>query len=343
MISSREQLLGYLLEALEPAEMAAVERELDHDPQLRKDLAAIEAAMFPLGFPEREDDATAADPPRGLTARTCEFVDDTKVDLVARPTPAQVAASHSGMSDVRGGGERNRLRWADLIVAASVCLASVSLIFPAIWTMRERQQIAVCRDNLQRLSVSLANYAGRSPDGRIPLIPASGNRSFAGFYASSLLEQELLEEARWLVCPSSDMAEDIESFRVPLPAELDRATGEALVRMQRSAGGAYAFSLGFVQDGIYQSAKHESRADYCLMSDAPATFPERKTKNHGGRGQNMLYEDGSVRWVVDPCGDLCDNPYLNRSGLVAAGLDCTDVVVAESLAKPQPMLVDWAR
>lgn len=340
MISSREQLLGYLLEALEPAEMAAVERELDHDPQLRKDLAAIEAAMFPLGFPEREDDASAADPPRGLAARTCEFVDDTKVDLVARPTPAQAAV---GMSDVRGGGDRRRLRWPDVIVAASVCLASVSLIFPAIWTVRERQQIAVCRDNLQRLSISLANYAGRAPDGRIPQIPASGNRSFAGFYASSLLEQELLEEARLLVCPSSDMAEDIESFRVPLPAELDRATGESLVRMQRAAGGAYAFSLGFVQDGVYQSARHESRADYCLMSDAPATFPDRISKNHGGRGQNMLHEDGSVRWVVDPCGELCDNPYLNRSGLVAAGLDCTDAVVAESLAKPQPMLVNAVR
>ena len=48
MISSREHLLGYLLGALEPAEMTRVERELEHDPQLRKELAAIEAQLKKL-------------------------------------------------------------------------------------------------------------------------------------------------------------------------------------------------------------------------------------------------------------------------------------------------------
>jgi hypothetical protein len=339
MICSREHLLGYLLGALEPAEMAAVERELENDPRLRKDLAAIEAALYPLGFPEREDDASQAEPPASLVARTCEFVDDSKADLVSRPMPAKVVAA--AMSDSAPTGKQ-RLRWADVIMTASVCLAAVSLLFPAIWTVRQQQQVTLCQNNLQHVGISLATYAGQSSDGRIPLIALSGNRSFAGFYAASLLDKELLEETRWLVCPSSDMAEQIESFRVPSIPEIDRAAGEALVRLQRNAGGSYGYNLGFFEDGEYQAARYESRAYYCLMSDAPATFkPTRTTKNHGGRGQNMLYEDGSCRWVVDPCQDLCDDPYLNRAGFVGAGNDCTDVVVGESLATPKPAIFFW--
>lgn len=339
MSSTREHLLGYLLGALEPAEMAQVDRELNDDPRLRKELAAIEAAMAPLGFPEREDDASQSEPPTGLAARACEFVEDSKADLVSRPMPAKVVAA--AMSDSIPTGKQ-RLRWADVIMTGSVCLAAVSLLFPAIWSMRQQQQVTVCQNNLQHLGISLASYAGQSADGRIPLIPLTGNRSFAGLYASSLLDQELLEEARWLVCPSSEMAEQIESFRVPALVEIDRATGEALVRLQRSAGGSYGFNIGFVEDGVYKAPKYEGRSFYCLMSDAPATYkPQRMTKNHGGRGQNMLHEDGSVKWVVDPCRDLCDDPYLNRAGFVGAGNDCTDVVVGESLATPQPAIFFW--
>jgi hypothetical protein len=339
MICSREHLLGYLLGALEPAEMAVVERELENDPRLRKDLAAIEAALYPLGFPEREDDASQAEPPTGLAARTCEFVEDSKADLVSRPMPAKILAAT--MSD-SGPAGKQRLRWADVIMTASICLAAVSLIFPAIWSVREQQQIAACRDNLQHMGIAVADYAVRSPYGRSPAIPTEGNRSFAGFFPVSLREAGELEDVRWLVCPSSEMAEQIESFRVPAMIEIDRAKGETLTRLRRIAGGSLGFNIGFVEDGEYQAPKHESRANYCLISDAPATFkPTRKTKNHGGRGQNMLYEDCHVAWVVDPCRELCDDPYLNSNGLVAAGNGCTDVVVAESLATPKPAIFMW--
>jgi hypothetical protein len=332
MSQTREHLLGYLLGALEPAELAAVERELEHDPQLRKDLAAIEAAMFPLGFPDRDDDASTAPLPVGLTSRTCDFIDDAKDDLVARPTPARIAAAV--MSDLPASPSR-QIRWADVIVVASVCLAAVSLIFPAIWTMRERQQIAACQQNLQYVGVSLADYAARCPRGCIPAMAVSGNRSFAGVYGASLLDRELLESSQWLVCPGSELAAQRESFRVPRLIEIDRATGETVVRLQRMSGGDYGYNMGYFDNGVYKTPKHESRTHYVLMSDAPATFlPQRKTKNHGGRGQNLLYEDGHVRWVVNVCDDLCDDPFLNRSGLVAAGQDCDDVVLGESLAKP---------
>lgn len=334
MIANREHLLGYLLGALEPAEMAEVERELEHNPQLRQDLAAIEAAMFPLGFPERDDDASHEAPPSGLIARTCEFVADAKEAVVSRPAPA--------MSPASDGGQRSS-RWADIIVTTSVCLAALSLIFPAIWTVREQQHITACQDNLRSIGLSLAEYAGRSPNGRIPQVAASGNRSAAGIYSVLLMDRELLGDSRRLICPSSDLAQDYDFFRVPSLGELDRARGEGLIYLQGRMGGSYGYNLGFVENGEYQAPRHQSRSHYCLMSDAPATFPQRMTKNHRSRGQNLLYEDNSVRWMNPGAADLGDDPHLNRNGLVAAGLDCADVVVAESLAKPLSSMIPWLK
>jgi anti-sigma factor RsiW len=333
MSSTREHLLGYLLGALEEAEMAAVERELDRNPQLRKDLAAIEAALFPLGFPERDDEAAGEGPPRGLVARTCEFVDDAKEDLVPRP------ASLMSPENVSPAAAARRVRWADVVVVASVSLAAIALLFPAILSSRQNAQITACSENLRYAGVALAEFAGRSSDGRYPVVPMSGNRSFAGVYAALLKEEQLLDDAQRLVCPSSDMAESTDSFRVASLSEVDRASGEALVRLQRMMGGSYAYNLGYVENGRHLAPKYEGRSDYVIMSDAPATFSPRKTKNHGSQGQNMLYDDGHVKWIVSALEDLDDDPYLNRTGIVAAGVDCADVVLGESLAKPMPPLM----
>lgn len=333
MSRTREHLLGYLLGALEPAEMAEVERDLEKDPQLRKDLAAIEAALAPLGFPERDDDVSFDPPPADLGARTCEFVEDAKRDLVPRPMPAKVVAGSMSPEHERSVGRR--FNWADVVVTASVLLAAVALLFPAIWTSRHSAQIAACQSNLRHVGLALAEFAGRAPDRRIPAVPTRGNRSTAGIYAAILQDQGLLPYPGMLVCPSSELAEQAATFRVPSLEEFDRAEGEVLVRLHSKAGGSYGYNLGFVENGRHTSPRHEGRSHYALMSDAPATFrPTRKTKNHFGCGQNILYEDNHVKFVADITDDLADDPYLNRNGLIAAGLDCWDVVLGESLAKP---------
>ena len=102
-------------------------------------------------------------------------------------------------------------------------------------------------------------------------------------------------------------------------------------------GGSYAYNLGFVENGVYQSAKFAGRANYPIFSDAPAgNSNERPTKNHRRRGQNILCEDNCVRFVVGLPAEWSDDPYRNRSGIVAAGVDCTDAVLGESGAQPLP-------
>ena len=68
----REQLLGYLLAHLDPAEQAAVEARLAADPQLRRELEALRAKLAPLD--DSHDEEAELDPPPDLGSRTFRFV-----------------------------------------------------------------------------------------------------------------------------------------------------------------------------------------------------------------------------------------------------------------------------
>ena len=70
--ATREQLLGYLLGALDEAEQDALERQLRRDPRLRRELSEMREKIQPL----EEDEDTQFDfpPPPGLAFRTCQLV-----------------------------------------------------------------------------------------------------------------------------------------------------------------------------------------------------------------------------------------------------------------------------
>ena len=103
------------------------------------------------------------------------------------------------------------------------------------------------------------------------MVPVRGKRSTAGIYAALLQDRQLLDNSHYLVCPSSDLAENVATDRIPTLGEFDRAAGEALVRLQRTVGGSYGYNLGYVENGRHQAPKYEGRSHYVLMTDAPAT------------------------------------------------------------------------
>jgi len=65
----REQLLGYLLGALDESEQNFLKEQLKHKPGLRRELAKMRQKIWPLA-PTRDDFM----PPPGLAFRTCELV-----------------------------------------------------------------------------------------------------------------------------------------------------------------------------------------------------------------------------------------------------------------------------
>ena len=141
-----------------------------------------------------------------------------------------------------------------------------------------------------------------------------------------------------VICPGSELAAELAAsdtrWSVPTLKEIDRAEHSALARLQDRAGGSYAYNVGYVEDRRMQAVRNLSRPNYALLSDAPSLYlPDRRSANHGGRGQNVYYEDGHYAFVTD-VRFVADDPWRNHDGFAEAGTDRFDAVVLPSGMRP---------
>jgi hypothetical protein len=312
----REQLLGFLLGALEPAELEAVRQQLEVHPEWRDELERLEREVLPLTQIEQE-----LEPPADLAERTCALV-----------------GAHSQQEYLSAAGCRapeSRASLADFVVAAGIFLSAALLFFPAISNSRHLARRTLCQDNLRRIGLALAEYCDQAGHGYFPLVPAAGPRAFAGIYAPVLLDSGYLLDTRVLICPSSGLAWRGETFRVPSLAEIDGAGIAHLVRLRQFAGGSYGYNLGIVVEGRYGAPRNRGRSYFALAGDAPHGGFASTASRHGGPGQNLLFEDGQVRYLVDRAdASVLDDPFRNRLGMVEAGIGEDDAVIAPSFAPP---------
>ncbi|EMI54212.1 anti-sigma factor family protein [Rhodopirellula sallentina] len=123
---------------------------------------------------------------------------------------------------------------------------------------------------------------------------------------------------------------------------------ERLRWFQMTAGGHYAYTLG-VRDGEhFTSPRFQGRSQFAVMSDAAITRANVARDNHssqpayrmtlmshGGRGINVLYEDGHVGFLPSESLDtIPDNPLINHDGLIEAGVTIDDATLAPSWQPP---------
>jgi hypothetical protein len=324
--SSREHLLGFLLEALAPDEQEQVEAELNEDPTLRADLNRLKEGLSRFGL---AGPPPAIDPPPGLAERTCQFV-------AAQVHPSLVTAG--GAVVLHGSERERRFTWSDFVTIAAVVVAAASLLFPALYLSRFQAHIASCQNQLRLIGFGLHEYSDREPDHRFPGPDEEGPRAAAGIVAPILVSHKLAD-SRAFLCPASSVKRDRSRFRVPLPEELDQAIGSELRALVSAMGGDFGYNLGYVEDGVLVRPRDERRSGYVLAGDAPSNSqPRRVSGNHRGRGQNVLYEDGRVEFLPRiPSPSLLDDPYHNREGWVAAGLDRDDAVLGASEDHPMPV------
>lgn len=322
---NREDLLGYLLGALERREHEQVEEELARNPQLRQDLAALSCWVDGMGLSEK---AEHAEPPPGLAARTCQIVTlkqshDVSVDS---PMPVGVAVLV----------HRSQFSLADFLVAAAVMIAAVSLFFPALASSRFQANVASCQNRLRQLGIAVGSY--NELQGTYPAVQLVGNRSTAGVVAPTLADSRFVTDPRLFLCPTSSLAANLNGWKIPTLDELDRATGSTLARYQQTMGGDFAYNMGYLDGGKLRPARNENRAYYAMLADAPSdAHPQRRTMNHDGRGQNVLFEDGHIEFLNSlPSPKLSDDPFHNRDGIVAAGIDRNDSVLGNSGDRPVP-------
>ncbi len=312
-----EDLLGYLLDALDVEERQQIERALRHDLELRRRLERLREQL-----PPREP--VPCEPPAGLAEQTCDLVEG-----------CHVQCRDTGWTSRDPCVGRRGCSLADLAMAVGVFLASAMLFFPVLANSRYRSHLHACQFNLQRLGAALRGFSQLN-QGRFPAIPVSGNRAAAGIFGPVLLEQEFLVDSRILVCPGSRLAREPGYWSPPTLEEIDRAEGQSLKRLHRRMGGSYGYTLGYRIGDRYFPPRDEGRSHYALVSDTPSLhLSGRRSNNHCGLGQNVVFEDGHVEFIVDPVEVAPRNAlFVNRFGVAEAGADKDDYVIGRSDMPP---------
>jgi hypothetical protein len=323
-------LIGYVLNALEPDERHALDARIQTDPQLRDQVARIRSAMSVL------DDPEACDPPAGLAARTCALVERER-EAASNTTPLSRLTTHRLVREPLSLPAR-AWRAVDIAAALACCVALAALVFPLINASRASSRIAACANNLRDLGAALTSYSEHH-NGMFPEVPEHGNLSAAGIYAPKLIDAGYLHNPRIVVCPGSPLA-DRASLHIPTLDELRAANADRLIELQRDMGGSYGYALGYRANGVYKPIRNLRRETFAIAADMPAEDPangidRQASPNHGWTGHNVLLEDGHVVYLRTCHLDGSpDNIFLNDDNQIAAGCNLNDAVVARSNARP---------
>ena len=324
----QEQLLGHLLGAIEQSEEAQLSARLQSDPELRRELSRVRKRLELL-----ESGRYEFAPPTGLAERTCRVV-------AARA--ASLAVAHRGAMSPAAAqpSSAGRFRWIDLAMAAGILVAASLLTVPAIQSSRFNAQLLTCQENLRSIGVGMNQYSQRY-GGYFPSIPAQGDLAAAGIYAPMLVRGGFVTDSRRFVCAGSSLA-GRKGFRIPSFDELQTASRKKLENLRRWMGGSYGYHLGYRRDGVYHGTKNLGRTHFALAADTPGSDQSngRQSRNHGGRGQNVLFECGGVRFITSPQPNpQADDIFANDWDMVAPGLHFNDSVIGPSAARPIIILI----
>lgn len=313
----REKLVCYLLGELDQAERAQLEARLAAEPALRRELEQIRECLES----SEPDDCVGC--PEGLADRTAAGI--SRFSDASEP-----AGECVGMSS----------RWSllDICVAAGVVLALGSMLLPAIPRSREASRQLACQDNMRQLGQALVGYA-EEHDGYFPYIQPHEN---AGMFAVRLAESGQLSKPdlrRLLLCRAASLRDGSSRITVIVPnaQQLEQAKGQALEMLRRWMAGSYAYRLGYVKNSQYHAIVNHESARSPILSDAPTRINGQWiSTNHGVlQGQNVLYEDGGVRFQVGAtCPAMDPNVFVNHYGMPAAGDGPSDVVLVRSDLTP---------
>ena len=326
-----EDLIGYLLDALDPDDRAAVEARLRANPDAAVRLEQLRVALAPL-----EADREPPAPQPGLALRTLALVaehiathEPSRAEpAVARPVraePAPVAATRLAVPapprplrpppreepELPTIGGRLRL---DLLVAGCIALVAGGLVFSAIGKVRTQNQMVACQNTLRTLNTGLTGYAD-THGGRYPQVGIATNPT-ADTFAQAL----------------TDSGQVPANFRPCCPlamADTRNPVGYTYTLGYRTPeGGLLGISRA---DGSRESDLMPISADFPTAAAAPAAGP---TCPHG-RVMNVLFVGGNVRTTTSALiGPNADDIFRNWGGDVAAGKTPMDVVLGRPGDKP---------
>jgi hypothetical protein len=315
-----ENLVGYLLNVLDPETHRQVEAHLRANSEARARLERLQRVLAPLAL-----DAAEPEPPPGLALATLARVAEHRcqgLPAAPRSTPQQASGAHA----------RPRFRRADVLAAAVLFLLVGGLATPWLLSQWRQHQVRSCQNNLLLFWRGLSSYSDNY-NGQFPQVEADGPFSRAGTVAWKLRDAGLLDDRTSAGCaaqgerplPSVSLRELEESYR-------DRP--DDYRALCRELAGDYAISLGYYKGQTLCGLRRELGDRQSILADRPGDN-QGNSSNHGGGGQNVLDLGGHVRWVTAPTvGYQGDHIYRNWNGRVRAGIDRYDTVLGAGDATP---------
>jgi hypothetical protein len=310
-----EDLIGYALDLLDPAERAAVEAGVAADPDAAARLDRVRRAVAPLAA-DRADD----DPPPGLALRTIGRMAAYLVEHEPRTPAAEPAKRVPPPADdpeVRTFGGRLRF---DILVAAGIGFLAFGLIVSGVTRARHQSQMMACQSNLRELHRGLTGYA-EVRHGQFPQV-GDVRHPTAGAFVAALSEAGQFPPGFRPTCPAAPRPDPL----LPVVAAI-----------------GYTYTLGYRDPagelmGLRRSDAPADENDLIPISaDYPAAgvVPAGGPVSPHGSVMSVLYVGGHVRPTVSPLvGPGGDDIYCNRDGRVAAGVDRTDAVLGRPQDRP---------
>jgi len=304
--------LDYAFGQLEGTSRELADAEVAGDPQLAEALDRLTRAVHQL-----LDDGLTIEVPPHLASRTRTFVAEhgrrrSILEFVPMTVP---------------------FRWADVAVAASIFLAGLLTLIPAMQRSKEQMAQAGCGFNLQQLGVGLAQYAGLHH--QYPYAPPDQPNAVAGTFAVTLQDSGMLQDVKTLDCPCNGSCDKVS----PLPhlPSLKTLQSKEPESYRRMLSGDYAYHVGYRNgSGRPGPVAASLSMNVPLLADQPnhdgGQILDGNSPNHGGRGQNVLFSDGHISWFstrqVSP---LDADLFLNEDQHPAAGVSIEDAALVPSL------------
>jgi hypothetical protein len=355
MLPRDEDLISYLLGEADPRLQAQVEQALRASLAVAKRLDELRLVLGML-----DQQPQVWEPPPDLIDRTLARIDlahvhqgnsaeDADTEDAAPSEESVDAAVHpvrlrsTLAPEPLRLGHRPRSKWDSLVLGLSL-LVLCSLFLPTILSARFEARRDQCAYNLRQLGEGLIQLAMLDSQRRFPQVDLEGPRAFAGSYALHLQDAQLLGATRQLICPSLPQARAEERLQaVPTSLTFSLADDQQQQIWRRQVGGSYAYNLGVTEEGRVLAPQLSGRSHFAILSDAPEIVgrPERIVA-HEGRGINLFYEDGHVRflrWSGEKgprihWASFADHPFRNLQGDHAVGLAPDDAVLGPSQLAP---------
>lgn len=237
------------------------------------------------------------------------LVDRTMAAIESLSRPIQMSPPPPAEAEPTGGWS---FRIRDLLSVAAVLLIGISVMWPMLVASREQARMIRCADNSGRAGVGFSSFAA-DHDGRLPQTAGFGSMPWwnvgetKASNSSNLYRLADLGYVQFAdlacpgnpdacVCPAHESARDWQSieqvsYSYRIPAEL---------RPLLESGGAIVL-MADRSPVILRAVRGE------------AINPNAVSPNHGGRGQHVLFGDGSVRLLLTPLLESGDNIWLPRS------------------------------